>query len=363
MTRTQSICGVTVLGCFLWAFGSTGVEATTRTFTGADIFNDPTVSFPTTTPIVDGSSLVFGTGTTIHEKLFVLPLLPAGSLTGSTPETISISINLTRLTNDWDPHLLLGDGSNLFGAVIADNGGGEFLGTTLVDSVNVGTRVVLSSVFTGAGFPGIDNSFDITAEFTLQTGLSTVDVAFGTGSGSFSVRSGALDPTSALDFVFMSDNDIGEQYQINSLTVTTPGFLFADFTLKQANIKFGTHTGSLDDVHLQGHVTLDEVSNGIDLMNEKVVVVVGTSSLVFPAGSFIPVGSKFNFAGNVGMAVVTMRIAEKSGEAKFSLMAKGVDLSDTSNPVSVRVQIGDDGGGTSVRLKGVLNLGGGKRDR
>ena len=63
------------------------------------------------------------------------------------------------------------------------------------------------------------------------------------------------------------------------------------------------------------------------------------------------------------MAVVTMRIAEKSGEVKFSLMAKGVDLSDTSNPVSVRVQIGDDGGGTSVRLKGVLNLGGGKRDR
>ncbi len=90
---------------------------------------------------------------------------------------------------------------------------------------------------------------------------------------------------------------------------------------------------------------------------------VGTSSLVFPAGSFMPVGSRFDFAGTVGTAVVNMRIAEKSGEVKFSLMAKGVDLTDTSNPVGVSFQIGDDAGETSVRLKGVLNLGGGKRDR
>ncbi len=31
MTRTKAICRVTVLGCFLWALGTTGVEAETTT--------------------------------------------------------------------------------------------------------------------------------------------------------------------------------------------------------------------------------------------------------------------------------------------------------------------------------------------
>ncbi len=48
------------------------------------------------------------------------------------------------------------------------------------------------------------------------------------------------------------------------------------------------------------------------------------------------------------------------GDVEFSNMAKGVDLTDTSNPVGVGPQIGDDAGETSVRLQGALNLGGGK---
>ncbi len=52
----------------------------------------------------------------------------------------------------------------------------------------------------------IGDSLDIIANFTLQTGLTSVDVAFGSGSGSFSSNSNALDPTSALEFVFMWSN-------------------------------------------------------------------------------------------------------------------------------------------------------------
>ena len=168
MARLKFLLGPLVVGMLVIGL-ELPAQATTRTFTGAELFSDPNVLFPTTTPTVSGSSLIFGVGTVIHEKLFVLLLFPSGILSGLTPETISVSINLTRLTSDWDPHLILGDGTNFFGAVIADNVGGQFLGTTLSDSGTFGTRLTLSSVFTGARFPSIGNSFDINAEFTLQT--------------------------------------------------------------------------------------------------------------------------------------------------------------------------------------------------
>ncbi len=233
-----------VFACFLWALGATGVEATTMTFTGVDLFNDPNVSFPTVIPTLggpSGTSLIFGPGTNLNEKLLVLPLLPAGSLSGSMPETISLSINLTRLPSiifqsgvDHDPHLLLGDGSNLVGALIFDNVGGGFHLTTLVDSGNVGIdriSFVGDPPLSNFGYPAIGESFDINVDFTLQTGLTTIDVSFLSGVGSISDSFRALNLTSAIDFVFMGDESGNEQYQINSLTVTTPGVVPEPSTL------------------------------------------------------------------------------------------------------------------------------------
>jgi hypothetical protein len=92
------------------------------------------------------------------------------------PDAARLRWVLLRGSEDFDPHLLLGDGSNLFGAVVADNNGGEFLGTTLDESGSIGDNRELSSIFTGAGFPPIGDSFDVTLDFTLQPGRSTADV-------------------------------------------------------------------------------------------------------------------------------------------------------------------------------------------
>ncbi len=200
-------------------------HAATMTFTGADLFNDPNVLFPNGNPTVSGSSLIFDPQTSSdHEKLLVLPLLPSGGLLGLISETISISINLTRLSDDHDPLLMLGDGSNLVGAAIEDGTTGAPRKTTLIDSGNVGTSRQVSSgnMVEFLGYPAIGGSFDINVDWTLQTGLTRIDVAFGSGSISYTEITRALDPTSAIDFVFMSENDVGEQYQINSLTVTIP---------------------------------------------------------------------------------------------------------------------------------------------
>jgi hypothetical protein len=91
--------------------------------TGADLFEHEDVTFFRSTPDLVGDSLVFdGPRTDRWEKLFDLPILTAGQISPQAPTTtISISMSLTRLTNDWDPYILLSDGTNLTGAVVSDN--------------------------------------------------------------------------------------------------------------------------------------------------------------------------------------------------------------------------------------------------
>ena len=200
-------------------------------WTGTDLLSDPSVSFPTTVPSVSGTSIIFGPGSAAHEKLFVVPLFPSGTFSGADPVTIFAFLNLTRLgcsgscsggAEDFDPHIVLGDGSNLVGAVTADNSGGEFLGTTLVDSGSVGSARTLDSVFTGAGYPDIGDPYNVLVQFTLELGQTTVDTFFLSGAGSFVNTSRALDSSDAVSFVFMRDNDTGEQYQVNLLVIATP---------------------------------------------------------------------------------------------------------------------------------------------
>lgn len=143
--------------------------------------------------------------------------------------------------------------------------------------------------------------------------------------------------------------------RLDSLTyVATPIVEPISIDITRVKVKFDADAGGVDEVHVRGHFTLGLGNNGIDPLNEEVVATVGTATLVIPAGSFIPTGSKYLFEGHVGSSEVKMKIGGNSGEIAFSLKAKGLDLTDTSNPVSVELQIGDDAGETLVRMHGNL---------
>ena len=60
-------------------------EAGTISLTGAELLTYPNVSFPTTTPAVDGDSLIFGTDEQNFAKLVSIPLFSTWS--GSTTVT------------------------------------------------------------------------------------------------------------------------------------------------------------------------------------------------------------------------------------------------------------------------------------
>lgn len=133
--------------------------------------------------------------------------------------------------------------------------------------------------------------------------------------------------------------------------------IFSDFSLKQALIKFNKLSES-DSYDVEGSFTLGENSDGIDPLEEVVKLKVGTSNLEIPAGSFFQVRKrKYKFIGNIGDVRVHMSLKTlKSNTFRFMAWIKGIDLTDTSNPVPIGLYIGDDMGQTDIWLSGILKL-------
>ena len=220
-----------VLGVLILILASAPVSSGTITYSGSDLYNDPNVSFPTLQPTLSGTSLVFGTGSAPYSKLLVLPLFPAGTLDTTSPTTISVSINFTRLAcvtsfgcaggiDDSDHNSALGDGSILLSGAAADGFGGTGTIRVYGDLGITASPISSQIIFTNAGYPPIGSAFDVNLLFTLDN-TTTLDMSFLGGSALTSDIRG-LDRSAAIDFVFLSENDAGEQHQINSITISSP---------------------------------------------------------------------------------------------------------------------------------------------
>ena len=131
---------------------------------------------------------------------------------------------------------------------------------------------------------------------------------------------------------------------------------FADFTIEKAIVDFAPSPGSNDRFEVKGQFTLGPTSNGVDPLNEEVVVTVGPSSVTIPTGSFVPVGFTFMFEGNIGGSDVTMTIEATNAAFTFESSATGADLTDTANPVDISLRIGADSGAASIRMPGGLKF-------
>ena len=84
----------------------------------------------------------------------------------------------------------------------------------------------------------------------------------------------------------------------------------------------------------------------------------GTSTLEIPVGSFCKIGkSKYKFIGEIDDVSVHMSLKTLKSNA-FELMAwiRGIDLTDTPNPVPIGLYIGGDMGETDIWLSGILTL-------
>ncbi len=200
-------------------FSASVVQAGTITLTGAELLAYPGITFPTVAPSLSGTSLIFGVTPIPFGKLVSIPLTPAGYWAGALPAKFEISVTLTRMNSDWDPHLMIGDGALLIGAALGDNSGGQGAADFKLDAGDRGigpsSGVVL---FTGAGFPAIGQSVTANLELSINLGATDFSFSFLGGSANYSSPD-VLDPLSSLTFVLMRDNE-SESYQLDSLSIS-----------------------------------------------------------------------------------------------------------------------------------------------
>jgi len=101
----------------------------------------------------------------------------------------------------------------------------------------------------------------------------------------------------------------------------------------------------------EGSFLLGPGTNGIAPLTEDVTLQVGTFSATIPGGSFsLDEQGRFAFHGVVNGAALDMSILpikEEHGGFKYRASGWHANLSGTSDPVTVRLIVGDDGGKTT----------------
>ena len=165
------------------------------------------------------------------EKLMELPLFPAGTLLPGQTYIISIVINHTWIPNvstdnDWDPHFMIGDGMHLVGVSTMDQNQVDLawcqdfpveVADIDYDPMTPDVQQWVSYQYLTTGQPTLNVPYDVrlTWEVTGSTYMS-VDNPGGSGGITSPV---ALNPAGPMTFVYVSDNQPHEEYQINSVTV------------------------------------------------------------------------------------------------------------------------------------------------
>jgi hypothetical protein len=210
-------------------------EATSISFSGSELVGAMGVSFPSTAPTISGSSIVFGPSSTSFGKLvaIVLSALGLGSLS-AIPAEVTVLLNLTRLSCtgdcathivDWDPAFMLSDGSNMIGVQINDPApGSSVFAEEHQDKGVSGQRLVHNAIQNLDTYPDVGQSVDVRLHFSLTADASNVAIdVLGKSAAYQAVH--VLQRPGLLEMVLMRDNDGGEQYQLNSLSISMPALV------------------------------------------------------------------------------------------------------------------------------------------
>ena len=197
---------------------------------GADLLTNPKVDFPNEHPVQSGDSILFENGGRF-QKLVEYWINADGSVPATGEFSIAGAWNLTRLTCrdvrgcsggevDWDPHVMITDGTTLLGLEVANNDNGTLFTARVSDLGTVGgTRVNDAILGMNTGFPAVGGSVAIPFVFTLTDTTTRLETDFLGVHRSFAWDIQLGRGPTALALVLMQDNDDGERYQVNSLTV------------------------------------------------------------------------------------------------------------------------------------------------
>jgi hypothetical protein len=155
-----------------------------------------------------------------------LPIFSAGTFPSTHIVNISMTINLTWVENDdpdndWDPHIMLADGTNMAGVTILDQGGVDLASCVDADVLMDDTdpqRVSYDWMLSTPPLPQVGDSFDIQINWYIRPWATYMEVTH-LGVTDWKSSLVNLDAAGALSLVFLSDNQLHEKYQINFIDV------------------------------------------------------------------------------------------------------------------------------------------------
>jgi hypothetical protein len=188
--------------------------------TGSDFFEDPLTVFPTVAPSIDGSALDFLVDPDDQNRVLAMyPLAPAGSFSAAGGTlVVTITTNLTRASEDFDPVFMVMDGSAAVGGQVGDNPNGS--ARAIGGSVSGDTLAASSDplIFTDAGFVAIGEALDAAVMAALGTSSSELRVSFLGSSATANVAT-IIDVEGLLSFVLVANSFISpeERYRVNTL--------------------------------------------------------------------------------------------------------------------------------------------------
>jgi hypothetical protein len=140
-------------------------------------------------------------------------------------------------------------------------------------------------------------------------------------------------------------------FDVFAFTFTPPASAVA-FASLTAKLDIARGPAANDDrFDINATFALGTTSNGINPLTEAVTVQIGPLSMTIPAGSFTRDRfGRFKFCGVVGGVALDVLIRPAaSGQFLRTAEGSGAELSTTTNPVTVALQIGDDRGTTTVQ--------------
>lgn len=188
-----------------------------ETYTGAKLANLPGTTFPTRSPVVEGTTLQFlAPGVTSKEVLMRLPVIPEGDVATGSSVGVIFDLNFTRLTRDNDLVVLLGDGDRLVGASLRDNDNGKSGAVAHNDPPSPDIPPIEGALlFDNSGFAPIGESSVRTTRICISSTGTHVEQAYRDKSGSADFDT-ILSGAGKLSLVLFSGST-NEEYQINSV--------------------------------------------------------------------------------------------------------------------------------------------------
>ncbi len=217
--------------------------------TGTEFIVHPKAEFFASTPVANGTRMEIE-ATTANVVLAKFLLATPGTFqaigVGDDPLCFRIELEITRLSDDFDPVFAISDGTSIVAGQIGDNPNGS---ARAIAGTIAGAAITIIEdplIFTQAGFVPIGQSLTATVEVTLESAQTQVRVFYLAGDAT-ATTTVTLDPQAELSFMLIANSFVEpfERYGVDQITLlrpdTCPGDIADDMgnPLGDGSVTFG----------------------------------------------------------------------------------------------------------------------------